>query len=130
MVRVPDGDHADSGAEVNADRIGDAVEQDWSDLPMIGGMPIPVPRGHPEYRAPKTPRYPHITVRLITGELHTNIADLTGHELNAYDIIGAVVTALKDSGVDRTTVSQFRDEALASDYDELLSTCSEWVTVS
>jgi hypothetical protein len=110
--------------------MSEAIEQDWSGLPMIGGMHIPVPRGHPEYRAPKTPRYPHITVRLITGEPHTNIADLTGYELNAYNIIGAVVTALKDSGVDRNTVSEFRDQALACDYDELLSTCSEWVTVS
>jgi hypothetical protein len=98
--------------------MSDAVEQDWADLPWIGGMPIPVPRGHPEYRAPKAPRYPDIEVQL------------TGEDGNAYAVIGAVAKALKAADVDRTIVSQFRDEAMAGDYNELLSTCSEWVTVS
>jgi hypothetical protein len=96
----------------------DAVEQDWSDLPWIGGMPIPVPRGHPEYRAPKTPRYPQIGVQL------------TGEDGNAYAIVGAVVEALKAAGLDRDTISQFRDEAMLSDYDDLRETCAQWVTVS
>jgi hypothetical protein len=98
--------------------MSDAIEQDWSDLPMIGGMPIPVPRGHPEYRAPKTAMYPNVGVQL------------SGQNGNAFAIVTAVVEALKAAGVDRDTVSQFRDEALASDYDELLSTCSEWVNVT
>lgn len=55
---------------------------------------------------------------------------LTGNDDNAFAILGSVSKALKRAGVDKSEVEKFMDQATAGDYDNLLSTCMEWVSVS
>ena len=64
------------------------------------------------------PKYPDIEVQL------------TGHDGNAFAVIGAVGAALKRAGVAEAEVVAFYREATASDYDSLLATCMRWVEVS
>lgn len=64
---------------------------------------------------PLIPRYPNIEV------------DLVGEDGNAFAIIGRVQRALRHAGVPDEEVRLFRDQAMAGDYDHLLTTCMDWV---
>lgn len=62
-------------------------------------------------------KFPHIKVALI------------GEDGNAFAIIGKVKNALKDAKVPAQEVKEFQDKAMSSDYDNLLRTVSEYVTI-
>lgn len=63
------------------------------------------------------PKYPEI------------FADLTGGDGNAFAVMGAVSKALKRGGVPAEEVEAYRAESMAGDYDALLVTAMNWVTV-
>lgn len=63
-------------------------------------------------------KYPHIEV------------ELSGHDGNAFAILGTVIRALRKGGVSQAEIDQFTKEATDGDYDHLLITCSNWVSVS
>lgn len=56
--------------------------------------------------------------------------ELTGHDGNAFAVIGRVQRELRRAGVPAAEVDEFRAEAMSSDYDNLLATCCRWVSVS
>ncbi len=62
-------------------------------------------------------KYPNIKVKLV------------GEDGNAFRIIGTVKRALKAARVPEEEIRMFMDEAMASDYDNLVKTCLEWVNV-
>ena len=64
-----------------------------------------------------TCKYPLITVQL------------TGRDVNAFAIMGAVVKALRENGASKDDVEQFRQDAISGSYDDLLRTCMQWVNV-
>ncbi len=53
---------------------------------------------------------------------------LTGTDGNAFAILGAVGSALRDAG-HRDAAAAFFAEATSGDYQHLLATCMRWVTV-
>jgi hypothetical protein len=61
------------------------------------------------------PKYPNVTVQL------------SGEDGNAYFIIGRVIRALREAGVDNAEVREFSYEATSGDYDHLLRTVMAWV---
>lgn len=63
------------------------------------------------------PRYPEITVELV------------GHDGNAMSIISRVRRALINGKVDDEKVTEFVNEAMSGDYNNVLKTCMEWVVV-
>lgn len=63
------------------------------------------------------PRYPEVEVQL------------TGEDGNGFLIMSRVGVALRDAGVPRDEVDKYRQEASASDYQNLLATTARWVTV-
>ena len=63
------------------------------------------------------PKYPEIVVQL------------SGQDGNAFMILGLVGKALRQAGVSQEERSQFQKEAISGDYDHLLQTCMNWVTV-
>ena len=56
--------------------------------------------------------------------------ELTGHNGNAFAVIGRVARALRQGGCPKDEVQEFFREATAADYDNLLATCMRWVDVS
>ena len=54
---------------------------------------------------------------------------LTGRDSNAFTIMGAVTQAMRKAGCDTVELNAFRAEAMSGDYDHLLRTCMEWITV-
>lgn len=62
-------------------------------------------------------RYPEIEVQL------------TGQNGNALNLIGIVRKALRRANVPDEEVLQFTEQATMGDYDNVLVTCMEWVTV-
>lgn len=54
------------------------------------------------------------------------VVQLTGHDGNAFAILGTVSRALKTAGIDP---AEYQAEATAGDYDHLLQTTMAWVTV-
>jgi hypothetical protein len=65
------------------------------------------------------PKYPDIEV------------ELSGHDGNAFMIIGRVRKALRAAGyVSQDEMDTFVSEATSGDYGHLLATCAEWVNVS
>lgn len=64
------------------------------------------------------PRYPHVRVRLL------------GEDGNALFIMGRVGRALRAAGVDSATREEFVNEAFSGDYDHVLRTVRDWVTIS
>jgi hypothetical protein len=63
------------------------------------------------------PKFPDITVQL------------TGRDGNAFAIIGAVSGAIRRAGhIDEA--KQFVEEAMSGDYDNVLRTALNWVTVA
>lgn len=69
-------------------------------------------------RSSVTGRHPEVTVQL------------TGTDGSASAVMGQVQRALRDAGVSRREVDQFRLEATSGDHDHLLQTCMHWVDVS
>lgn len=61
------------------------------------------------------PRYPNVHVQL------------TGEDGNGMFIVGKVRRALRAHGVPAHEVSNFTEEAMSGDYDNLLATCLRWV---
>ena len=64
-----------------------------------------------------TPKYPDITVQL------------TGCDGNAFALIGQVTQALRRAGVGDGEISDFRNQAISGDYNNVLTTCMAWVDV-
>lgn len=62
-------------------------------------------------------KYPEVTVQLV------------GNDGNAYAILGAVRGALRKADVPEDECKKFMDEAMSGDYNHLLNTCMDWVTV-
>lgn len=62
-------------------------------------------------------KFPYVTVQL------------SGEDGNAFSIIGRVASALRKHGVPSEDVTQFTDEAMSGDYDNLLRTTMRWVNV-
>jgi hypothetical protein len=55
---------------------------------------------------------------------------LVGEDGNAYAIMGRVSRALKDAGVSEEEIDLYMEESMSGDYDNLLRTAYQWVTVS
>lgn len=66
---------------------------------------------------PAAPKYPEA------------VADLTGHDGNAFMIMGTVSNALRSAHVSQDEIYAFVDEARRGDYDHLLQTAMSWVSV-
>ena len=62
-------------------------------------------------------KYPNIKVKL------------TGTDGNAFSIMGKVKTALRTNGIPDSEVKLFLDEAMSGDYNKVIRTAMEWVTV-
>lgn len=63
-------------------------------------------------------KYPEIKVQL------------TGRDGNAFAIMGAVSTALRKGGVSKEEINEYTSESMSGDYDNLLRTAMNWVSVS
>ena len=63
------------------------------------------------------PKYPGIHVKLI------------GEDGNAHNILGIVMNAMREDGLDDEAIEQFHEDATSGDYDNLLCTCMEYVEV-
>lgn len=62
-------------------------------------------------------KYPKIKVRL------------TGEDGNAFQIIGRVSMALRAGRVPSEEIVNFQKQAMSGDYDNVLTTCMQWVQV-
>jgi len=60
-------------------------------------------------------KYPNVNVRLV------------GEDGNAFAIMGRVTNALRRAGAGSVAITEFRDEAMSGDYDNLLRTVMAWV---
>ena len=65
-----------------------------------------------------TPKFPEVHVELV------------GQDGNAFSILRRVSTAMRRAGVSAEEQSAFRAEATSGDYNHLLHTVGEWVTVA
>jgi ABC-type sugar transport system substrate-binding protein len=61
-----------------------------------------------------TPKHPEITVTL------------TGHDGNAYTVLGRCRQVAREAGLDDDKIDIFTTEATAGDYDHLLQTAMRW----
>lgn len=66
----------------------------------------------------ENPKYPEIKVQLV------------GLDGNAYSIMGRVSAALKEAGISKEEIDEYYAESTSGDYDHLLRTATEWVSVS
>jgi len=62
-------------------------------------------------------KYPDIKVKLVGGDG------------NAFVILGTVKKAMRQARVPAEEIAQFDAEAKSGDYDHLLATCMDWVSV-
>jgi hypothetical protein len=65
-----------------------------------------------------TIRHPEVTVQL------------TGHDGNAFAVMGAVQREMRRARVPKEEIDEYLSEATAGDYDHLLQTTMRWVDVS
>jgi hypothetical protein len=63
------------------------------------------------------PKFPNVTVTL------------SGHDGNAFAILGTVKKAMHHANVSQESIDEFLKEAKSSDYDHLLQTCFKYVNV-
>lgn len=56
--------------------------------------------------------------------------ELSSQDGNAFAIMGAVTKAMKSHKVPNDEIAAFRQEAMSGDYDNLLRTAMQWVSVS
>ena len=54
---------------------------------------------------------------------------LTGHDGNAFSIMGRVKKALMQAGADKEYVDKYLKEAISGDYDHLLVVSMEYVNI-
>lgn len=66
----------------------------------------------------------------MTAPLFDVKVQLTGQDGNAFNLMGLVIRGMKKAGATAADVTQFQDEAMSGDYDNLLRTCSKYVDVS
>lgn len=64
-----------------------------------------------------TPKHPDIIVML------------TGHDGNAFVVLGRCCQAAREAGLSEEEIATFMAEATASDYDHLLQTAIRWFGV-
>lgn len=64
-----------------------------------------------------TPKHPDITVTL------------TGHDGNAFAVLGRCREAARDAGLSEDEIAAFMAEAMAGDYDHLLQTAMRWFEI-
>lgn len=62
-------------------------------------------------------KYPHVKVKLI------------GKDGNAFAIIGSVTQAMKKAKIPNEEIAEFKKAAMGGDYNNLLTTCMDWVDV-
>ena len=55
---------------------------------------------------------------------------LSGNDGNAFAIMGAVKSALKNAGASKDELSQYVSDSMSGDYDNLLRVAMEWVEVA
>ena len=60
------------------------------------------------------PKYPNITVQL------------TGHDSNAFMILGLCRRAAKEAGLSQQEINAFYQEATGGDHDHLIQTAMRW----
>jgi hypothetical protein len=60
-------------------------------------------------------------------EVHVELVGMDG---NAYAILGRCQQAARRAGLSQTEIRAFFDEAMRSDYDNLLATCVRWFDVT
>lgn len=78
----------------------------------------------------KMPRYEGDDISFSDDPKYPDVEiELTGHDGNAGAIMGTVARALQRSGVSRDEIDQYRKQSMSGDYDNLLRTAMEWVTV-
>jgi len=63
-------------------------------------------------------KYPKIKVKLV------------GADGNAFAVMGKVKNALRAGKVPQAEISEFMKECMSGDYNHLLATCMNWVSVS
>ena len=63
-------------------------------------------------------KYPNVKVKL------------TGQDGNAFMILGLTARAMRKAGLTSDQVKEYQTEAMAGDYDHLLATTTQYVTVS
>ncbi len=63
------------------------------------------------------PKFPHIEVVLI------------GQNGNAFFIVGRVMKAMKQAGVEQEDINSYKDEATSDDYNHLLRVTDKTVTI-
>lgn len=85
---------------------------------MQGKWPVPAHESESsENDETDEPMFPNIVV------------ELSGHDGNAFAVMGAVTTALRKNNVSAAMIHEFRRQATSGDYNELLRTCTKWVMV-
>lgn len=57
------------------------------------------------------------------------VVGLSGHDGNAFYIIGRTVAVMRKAGVPQDELNAFEEEAKSGDYDHALDTVKKWVTV-
>lgn len=82
------------------------------DILALGGM-----HRDNDGKVHKGPRYPDLTVQL------------SGEDQNAFAILAKMDRSLAGHGVSQADRIRFRNEATASDYEQLLATCKRWANV-
>lgn len=65
----------------------------------------------------EAPLYPNVTVKLV------------GSDGNAFAIISACMAEARKQKIPADEVNRFMDEAMASDYHNLLRTCMKWFNI-
>ena len=56
--------------------------------------------------------------------------ELIGHDGNAFAIMGRVKSALKKAGASDEELTQYSNESMSGDYDNLLRVAMQWVKVA
>lgn len=62
------------------------------------------------------PKYHHIEL------------ELSGHDGNAFMIIGRATKAMRRNHVSTDEIAKFTEEVMSGDYDNVLRTCMRWFT--
>jgi len=57
------------------------------------------------------------------------VVKLTGHDGNAFAIMGRVKKALRHNGADKEYIDRYLNEATSGDYNNLLAVCMNYVDV-
>ena len=57
------------------------------------------------------------------------VLELTGHDGNAFFILGTAIKVAKKAGWAKEEISKFMSEAQSGDYDHLLQTCMKYFDV-